>query len=102
MNSLPEKEQEIQIAAVLDGGGVYKKGDPVTLSGATKSQDHTAEIHVYKLAGGPHQVLSKNIKIEGDGTFLTQFATNDFASGDYGVTVELPEGTWTRVVFRLL
>ncbi|KUG14110.1 hypothetical protein ASZ90_016259 [hydrocarbon metagenome] len=99
VNSLPAIEQVFNITAVLEGGGIYKQGESITITGVAKSKSPFGDLKVYKLDKEPHLSLVQKIEIQPDNTFSTQFSTVGYPKGSYGATVELPSGLWTRIQF---
>jgi len=90
------------ITATYEGTGLFYPGEQVKISGCVEGATGYVIMKIFNLNIPEELTEQRRISIEKDGTYNTIIVTESYPSGEYGATIELPTGEWTKLAFQII
>jgi hypothetical protein len=78
---------------------IVTKGEDLLISGSTSYPNSEVEIELFKFGTEQDKKLAFSAATGSDGSFHISQRSDSFNPGQYGMTIQLPKGEWTKLSF---
>jgi DNA-binding MarR family transcriptional regulator len=77
------------------------KGENVVITGSTSYPDSMVQIELFKFGDEKDKMIAFSAPTGSDGSFQLLRRSDSFEPGQYGVTIQQPNGEWTKLLFKV-